>query len=314
MTRLDLVLPLYDEAEALEPVLARIRAVLAEIPDLEWRILLVDDGSRDTTAEIAARLAEAEPRVVLIVFTRNFGKEAAILAGLEASRGEVVLVMDADLQHPPELIPQMLALWRGGARVVEGTKRTRGRESPGARLGAYLFYRLFTRFSGLAIQNATDFKLLDRQAVDAYCALPERNRFFRGLIPWLGLPTAQVPFDVPPRSHGSPSWSRLRLGRLAVDALSAFTSAPLQVITLVGGLVFLTSLILGGIALYQKFAGIAVSGFTTVILLLLLLGSALMFSLGVLGTYVARIYEEVKGRPCYLVDRERSRGIGGDGY
>ncbi len=304
---LSIVLPVHDEADGVVQALEAIWAAAAQVPAVHWEFVVVDDGSRDATVDRVRALDLGEAALRLVVLTRNFGKEAAILAGLEQAVGEAVIVMDADLQHPPELIPKMVSLWRAGALVVEGVKSDRGEEGQVSGAGARLFYALFSWLSGLDVSNASDFKLLDREVVDQYCRLPERNRFFRGLIPWLGFTSARIPFAVPPRPRGVSSWSRWRLLRFALSALTAFSSMPLHLITALGVFVFIVSAVFGGIALYQKFTGLAVSGFTTVILLQLLIGSVLMVSLGILGAYLGRVFEEAKGRPSYVVDRRRSR-------
>ena len=304
---LSIVLPVHNEAEGIRHALEAIQAATRRVPDARWEFVVVDDGSQDATVEEVRSLDLAEGALRLVVLTRNFGKEAAILAGLEQACGDAVIVMDADLQHPPELIPRMVSLWRAGALVVEGVKSDRGEEGRVSGAGARLFYALFSRLSGLDVSDASDYKLLDREVVDHYRRLPERSRFFRGLIPWLGFTSARVPFSVPPRPHGGSSWSRWRLLRLALAALTAFSSMPLHLITVLGVFVFAVSAVFGSIALYQKFMGLAVSGFTTVILLQLLIGSVLMVSLGIIGVYLARVFEEAKGRPIYIVDRRRSR-------
>ena len=305
--RLSVVLPVHNEATGIARALDEIRVALGKVGGARWELVVVDDGSDDGSVERVRAYDAGEAELRLLVLTRNFGKEAAILAGLELARGEAVIVMDADLQHPPELIPRMVELWRAGALVVEGVKQDRGYEGLVGGAAARLFYGLFMRLSGLEVANASDYKLLDREVVEAYCRLPERSRFFRGLIPWLGFTSARIPFSVPPRAEGGSSWTRWRLVRLAVSALTAFSSAPLHLITALGAFVFLISAIFGSIALYQKFTGVAVSGFTTVILLQLLIGSVLMVSLGIIGIYLARVFEEAKGRPVYVVDRRRSR-------
>ncbi len=304
---LSVVLPVHDEAEGVVHVLETIVAAVRHVPEARWELVVVDDGSSDATVERVGAMEPDGYALRLVVLTRNFGKEAAILAGLEHARGDAVVVMDADLQHPPELIPRMVELWRAGAQVVEAVKENRGREGAVSGLGARVFYALFSWLSGLEVANASDFKLLDREVVEHYCRLPERNRFFRGLIPWMGFTTARIPFSVPPRAHGRSSWGRWRLLRLAVSALTAFSSAPLHLVTALGVFVFLISAVFGSIALYQKFTGVAVSGFTTVILLQLLIGSVLMVSLGIIGSYLARVFEETKGRPPFILDRRRSR-------
>lgn len=313
--RLTLVVPVYDEADGLRAHLEAILQAAAELP-LETRLLVVDDGSQDTTREEVKALCEGHRGVGLLALNRNFGKEAAILAGLQEAlrdpRCAAVVVMDSDLQHPPALLAQMVELWCGGAAVVEAVKVSRDTRSAPYRALADLFYRLFDRLTGLDLHNHSDYKLLDRRVVEAYLALPERTRFFRGLVRWMRFPSAEIPFEEPARTRGESKWSALRLLRLSWDSISSFTALPLQLVTLLGGVTFVISLLLGAKALYDKLAGQALDGFTTVILLLLIIGSVLMFSLGLLGSYVARIYDEVKARPHYLVDRQASRPLAED--
>jgi dolichol-phosphate mannosyltransferase len=253
------------------------------------------------------QLRQTYSQLQFICLSRNFGKEAAIHAGLQHSHTEdAVIVMDSDLQHPPTLIPQMLHLWQQGISVVEAYKLSRGDESLMSRLLAQGFYYLFAKLAAMDINNQSDFKLLDQKVVAAYCALPERKRFFRGLIHWMGFTSAQIPFEVPKRQHGISAWSRLRLLQFAFTALTTFSTIPLQWVTFFGIVFLLLSLILGSLTLYYKYIGVAVSGFATVILLLLLIGSLLMIALGLIGIYLAHIYEEVKQRPTYLIDWNKS--------
>lgn len=307
--RLTLVIPVYNEADGLR---AHLQAILqaADALPLHSRLLVVDDGSVDGTRALVGELCAARDDVALLALNRNFGKEAAILAGLAQALRDpgcaAVVVMDSDLQHPPALLAQMVELWRGGAAVVEAVKTARRTRSGPYRALANLFYRLFDRLTGLDLHNHSDFKLLDRTVVQAYLALPERTRFFRGLVGWMHYPAAQIPFEEPARTRGESKWDALRLLRLSWDSISSFTALPLQLVTLLGVITFVISLLLGAKALYDKLAGQALDGFTTVILLLLIIGSVLMFSLGLLGSYVARIYDEIKARPHYLVDRQAS--------
>jgi glycosyltransferase involved in cell wall biosynthesis len=306
MKTVTLVIPIYNESGAIENNLPAIIEAVAAIEHFAFEIVLVDDGSSDGCATWLKRFCQEREHLELLCLSRNFGKEAAILAGLVHARGDAVIVMDSDLQHPPALIPRMLALWEQGMDVVEACKASRGRESLSAKLLAGGFYRLFNLLAGMNIENYSDFKLLDRKVVDAYCALPERKRFFRGLIAWMGSSSARVFFDVPERQHGASAWSKLKLFRFSLTALTSFSSIPLHLITLLGLFCFSVSLILGGIALYDKYTGEAVSGFTTVILLILLIGSLLMVGLGLIGIYLEQIFEEIKQRPIYMVDRRRS--------
>jgi glycosyltransferase involved in cell wall biosynthesis len=304
---LSLVIPVRNEAPVILRNLAQIRAVAERAGGgtALLEIVCVDDGSSDGSGEILARLAAEDSRFSVVGFTRNFGKEAAIAAGLQRARGEAVIVMDSDLQHPPELIPEMVRLWRGGSLVVEAYKEHRGPEPWHSKVLAQGFYALFYLASGQDLRNHCDYKLLDRQVVQAYLGLSERRRFFRGLVHWMGFPSAQVRFKVPPRPGGTSAWSAFKLFRLSIDALTSFSSVPLQIITWVGIGTFAVSAALGVAALYQKLTGGAVDGFTTVILLLLLVSSALMVSLGVLGVYVGKIYDELKGRPLYMLSEHR---------
>lgn len=295
------VIPAFNEEATLAATVGAARSALAAA-GASAEFVLVDDGSADGTFAEIARLAAAGGDVRGLRFTRNFGKEAAIRAGLEAARGDCVVVMDADAQHPAALLGAMLARWReGGVDVVEAVKRDRGDEGPARRAAASAFYRLFRALTGHDLAGQSDFKLLDRGAVAHYLALPEGHLFFRGLTAWLGLRRAAVPFDVAPRAAGRSGWSLRALARLATRAVTSFTSAPLHLVTLAGLAFLLFAVLLGAQTVWRWLGGGAVEGFTTVILLLLIIGSTMMIGLGVIGEYVARIYDEVKRRPRYLV-------------
>ncbi len=307
MKSVTIVIPVLNEAQAIAANMRQIVEAAKSLSNtVDAKILVVDDGSDDDTVRIVQSLAETEPAVQILALTRNFGKEAAIHAGLDQAAGDAVIVMDSDLQHPPALLPRMIQLWQDGVDVVEAYKIDRGRESWLAGLLAGGFYALFNRLAGFDLRNHSDFKLLDRKVVEAYCRLPERGRFFRGLITWMHFPSARIPFEVPPRHGGDGAWSRLRLVKYSLTIISGFSSLPLQVVGWAGALTLVISLALGAKALYDKLSGHAIDGFATVILLVLILGSIIMLSIGVVGNYIARIYEEVKRRPSYLVDPRRS--------
>lgn len=268
----------------------------------ELELIAVNDGSEDNSASQIMELSSADNRVRLISFTRNFGKEAAIEAGLANATGEACIVLDADLQHPPHLIPKMLQCWREGYLVVDGVKASRGKEGFGSRLYAKLFYAVFSWSTGLDIENQSDFKLLDRTVVDAYLALPERHRFFRGLIHWARYPSTSIQFDVAARAGGGESqWTQLKLLRYAVGNITSFSSLPLKLVGFLGLLVLCIGTVVAVLSLVQKIQGHAIDGFTTVILLVTMIGGAILLALGIIGHYIGRIYDEIKNRPTYLI-------------
>lgn len=301
---ISIIIPVYNEEKQIEETVGIIMQILSG-NGIGCEFVLVDDGSSDGTWETITRLSRNFSCVSAIKLSRNFGKEAAICAGLERARGDACLIIDSDLQHPPSLIPEMARLWRiEGYDVVEGIKSSRGKESYVTRIGASLFYKLLKLLSGYDLENTSDFKLLDRRVVEVWKKLGEHNTFFRGMSTWVGFKRVSIPFNVSERKTGKSGWSFFKLLKLAIDAITSYSSLPLQVVTLIGVLFLLGSVVLGIQTLYKKFAGQALSGFTTVILLQLIIGSCLMISLGIIGTYLARIYDEVKSRPRYIVSEE----------
>ena len=301
---LSIVLPAYCEAEHLEHTLWAVHGH-ADGLGVPFEIVVVDDGSPDDTWAVLERAAAEMPVLRCLSFSRNFGKESAILAGLATTRGDAVVLLDADLQHPPELIVDMFTLWREGRyKIINGVKEDRGDETIGASLAAKTFYGLFQRFSSIKLRGSSDFKLLDREVVDIYCRLPERGTFFRGITPWLGYEQIDLPFRVAERVAGGSKWSLVKRGLLAANAIVSFSTLPLHLVTLAGLLFLSFAVMLGAQTVYVKLTGGAVEGFTTVILLTILVGSILMLSLGVIGQYLAKIYEETKGRPRYLIKRQ----------
>jgi polyisoprenyl-phosphate glycosyltransferase len=294
---LSVVVPLYNEAAVLEQLVRTLRDTLEPL-GRTFELVLVDDGSSDGTGEL---LCGSGPPVVPVLLSRNFGKEAAILAGLSAATGRAVVLMDGDLQHPPSVIPGMLELWDRGFEVVNAVKADRGRESWLYRIAAAVFYRLLGRALGEAMRGQSDFKLLDRRVVSVLVALPERRRFFRALVVWIGFRTTSVPFQVAPRAAGRTSWSLLGLVSYAVYGLVSFSSVPLHAIAWVGGGVTVGAALLAAHTFWRWSTGTAISGFTTVILATLGIGGAILISLGVIATYLAAIYDEIKQRPVYLL-------------
>src|SRR5207247_6502078 len=232
--------------------------------------------------------------------SRNFGKELALCAGLERAQGNAVVVMDGDGQHPPSLVPVMVEKWQSsGADIVQAVKVRRGRESLTSKLGALFFYTILNKLSGFELKGASDFKLIDRRVVDTWLAMRERNVFFRGMTAWMGFKTIQIPFEVGPRRAGKSGWSYLRRAKLALIGITTFSSFPLHFVTFAGVIFFIFAVGLGIQTLYLNLASRLLPCFSTVILLELIIGSLLMISLGIIGEYLARIYEEVKGRPRY---------------
>jgi polyisoprenyl-phosphate glycosyltransferase len=299
---LSIVIPAYNEAALLPGILDAVRRQL-DLIEISHEIIIVDDGSTDGTWDLLSSISGGAPGIKGIRLSRNFGKESALAAGLAVASGNAVVVMDGDGQHPPDLIPEMVRIWREeSADIVEGVKTGRGNEAVLSTLRARLFYWLMKKLTGMDLDNDSDFKLLDRKVVDAHNNLPEGSRFFRGIVSWLGFRKVRIPFTVGERISGKSRWSFVRLVSLAIHASTSFSSVPLHIITFMGIAMFGISIVLGIQTLYVKFSGAAVSGFTTVILLLLFIGSVLMVSLGVIGVYLGRIFEEVKRRPKFVIE------------
>ena len=269
---------------------------------IRHEFVFVDDGSSDDTWKNLCAAAKANPCVRAVRLTRCFGKEAAIYAGLEAAAGDCSVVIDCDMQHPPEKIPEMWRLWREGYEIIEGVKRERGHESALHKFSAHMFYNMISNASGVDMSRSSDFKLLDRKAVLVLLNMPERNTFFRALSAWVGFRSTQVEFEVQPRTAGETKWKPMKLFSYAVSNITSFTSAPLYMVIFLGVIMLIAAIVLGIEALHSYITGIAFEGFTTVILLLLFIGSILMISLGIIGYYISKIYEEVKRRPRYVVE------------
>lgn len=302
MAVLSIVLPAYNE----EQNIANTVKVLSEILEqnkIDYELVFISDGSRDGTYAEIVKAAADNPRVKGAEFSRNFGKEAGIFAGLELASGDAVIVMDCDLQHPPQLIPQMWKLWQDGVEVVEGVKSDRGKESLGYKLSAGLFYRIMSKLIKIDMSASSDFKLLDRKVVDVLLGLPERNTFFRALSFWAGFRTESLPYEVQERQFGKSKWSFWSLMKYAISNVTSFSTLPLQLATVLGMISILFSVVLAIQTLVRFLMGNSLGGFTTVILLILIIGGFLMLSLGIIGHYIARIYEEVKGRPKYIISK-----------
>lgn len=294
------VIPAFCEESTIKNTLAEVTAQMEQI-DGTFEFVVVDDGSEDKTWEVLQTLGASMPNLNALRFSRNFGKEAALYAGLEAARGAAVVVLDADLQHPVEIIPEMIQIWQQThAGVVDAKRQERGSEPFWRRIGAWVFYSVLRTLSGYDLMGLTDYKLLDREVVDAFLAMKERNRFFRGMIPWLGYKHVEISFVTSERRVGTSKWSLRKLVSLMVTAITSFSSKPLQIITALGSLFFIFSLLLVTLVIYQISTNQAVEGFATVIILQLIIGSVIMLGLGLIGTYLAKVYEEVKQRPFFV--------------
>lgn len=300
---LSVILPAYNEEKMVAKAADTVGKILMQ-EGIAYEIVFVDDGSKDNTWKKIEETAKEDSHVVGIHFSRNFGKESAMLAGLANADGDCCAVMDCDLQHPPETLVEMYRLWEQGYEVVEGVKKSRGKESVLHKASAGMFYRIMSGATKIDMSRASDFKLMDRKAVDALLEMPERNAFFRALSSWVGFKSTSVEFDVREREEGESKWSTRSLIKYAVTNIVAFSAAPMQFVTCAGGVVFLVAFVLGIQTLVKYFLGHAVEGFTTVILLILFIGSIIMMSLGIIGYYISKIYEEVKGRPRYLISKK----------
>lgn len=300
---LSFVIPVYNEGKQIYKNINILTDIL-EKNNINYEIILVDDGSKDNSWEEINRLCVDKPGIRAFRLSRNFGKESALCAGLDAVNTDACVVMDADLQHPPELIPEMVRLWQEeGYDVVEGVKISRGKERIVNKLGAHLFYNILYKLSGFDLNSASDFKLFNKKVLLAYRQMGEHNTFFRGMSEWVGFKRKKIPFHVADRTEGTTKWSVTRLVRLAITAITSFSSVPLHIVTILGIMFLIGSIILGIHTIYMKVSGGALSGFTTVILLQLIIGSTLMISLGIIGTYIAKIFDEVKNRPRYLISQ-----------
>lgn len=302
MALLSIVLPAYNEEQNIANTTSVLSKLLEE-NEIPYELVFVCDGSKDSTYVEIEKAAETNPHVRGACFSRNFGKEAAIFAGLELTCGDAVIVMDCDLQHPPAVIPKMWEMWQQGVEIVEGIKLSRGKESFFHKISAGLFYKIMSKLIKMDMNASSDFKLLDRKVVNVLLELPERNTFFRALTFWAGFRTEALEYEVQERQFGESKWSFWSLMKYAIANATSFSTLPLQMVTVLGVFAILFSGILAVQTLIRYLLGNSVEGFTTVILLILIVGGFIMLSLGVIGHYIARIYEEVKGRPKYIISK-----------
>jgi dolichol-phosphate mannosyltransferase len=300
---LSVIIPIFNEEKTIEPLWQRLRPVLDALPG-RAEVIFVNDGSTDGTADQVRRLRQADPRVRALHLSRNFGHQRAITAGLDYAEGQACVIMDGDLQDPPELIPQLLEKWQGGSHVVHAIRRARKGETRLKRWTSQAFYRLLQHLTNTPIPtDVGDFRLIDRKIVIALRSLRERGRFLRGMINWVGYTQASVPFERESRVAGRTKYSFPRMWRLAIDAITSFSIIPLQLATTLGLIISAGTFLFAVYVLYAHWvAGRTITGWTSLMIVLLFFGGVQLMFLGVLGEYVGRIFEEVKQRPLYLIE------------
>ncbi len=299
---LSVVVPVFNEGANVDALVARLRPVLDRCV-ASWEVVFVDDGSRDDTLLRLRRLHDVDPRYRAIAFSRNFGKEIAIAAGLDHTSGRATVIMDADLQHPPELIETFVARWREGYSMVFGLRTDRDLDGPVRRFLAHAFYRLFASFGETPLpEGAGDFRLLDKRAVEALRSMGERARFSKGLYAWIGFPSIGVPFDVAKREHGSSKFNVRKLFRFGLDGITSFSTVPLKLWTYVGAVVSAFAILTAIYFIVETMMrGVDVPGYASLIVTVMFFSGVQLISLGVIGEYIGRIFAEVKRRPLYIV-------------
>lgn len=300
---LSVIIPSFNEQDNIPVTYSVIDKILTEA-NINYEIIFVDDGSKDNTFPNICALHEEHENVHGVSFSRNFGKEPAIFAGLKEAKGDCAVVIDCDLQHPAEVIPTLYHNWEEGYEIVAGVKNSRGKESPFYKLMANSFNSIIKHFCKIDLADSSDFVLMDRVVIDSLLDMPERSPFFRGLSRWVGFKILKVPFDVKEREIGESKWSGSGLFRYAIHNITIFSAEPLQIVTTFGIIFVIGSIFLGAETLFRYFEGTALGGFTTVITLILLSSGLIMISLGIIGLYLAQIYDEVKNRPRYIVSKK----------
>lgn len=297
------VIPVFNEEQGIND---NIKKIISFIP-CEYEVILVDDGSKDKTWQKIKELSKENKNIIGARFSRNFGKEAALMAGISIAEGEAVITMDSDLQHPPKFIPDLINKWNEGYKVVELRKAKRGKESLFYKLSAGAFYGSLKKLSGLDMANSSDYKLLDRMVVENIKKFKEGQLFFRGVVDWVGFDKCTMEVEFDEREVGKSKFNLKSLSRLAINAITSFSSSLLYATGFIGAVFFIAAMVLGIQTLINKFCGNSLEGFTTIILLQLIIGSLIMFCLAIIGLYVGKIYEETKSRPQYIIS-EVSKG------
>lgn len=314
--KLDIVIPIYNEQENLKELYSRLRHVCDQLDQISWSVLYVNDGSTDNSLEIMLGQCEEDSRITIIDLSRNFGHQAAIAAGLSYTEGDAVIIMDGDLQDPPDLIPELITRWRAGAKIVRAHRQSR-KEKGIRRLGFELFHRIFHLISDFPIpSNSGIFGLLDKEVTIELKRFNEKNRFFPGLRSWVGFDQRVVYYDRPDRIAGKPKQSLRRLLRYAFDGVFSFSYKPLRIMTGMGITISIISFALAFVFIIKRLSGveIAQTGFTTLVTLVLFLGGVQLIAIGLLGEYLARVYDEVKERPLFIVKNRYGKPIYGEGH
>ena len=300
---ISVVIPVFNEEKGIKH---NVNEIIKYLPD-DYEMVLVDDGSKDDSWKEISTLVEDNKRIIGVRFSRNFGKEAAVMAGVSTAQGDAVIVMDSDLQHPPEYIPKLIEKWKDGYKIVETVKKSRGKESFLYKISTGLFYNILKKMSGLDMANSSDYKLLDRAVVDKIKEFKESQLFFRGLVDWVGFDKYVLEIDIKEREIGKSKFKFKSLFKLAINAITSFSSSLLYITAFLGGIFFVSAVILAIQTLYNKIVGVSATGFTTVILLQLIIGSLVMFCLAIIGIYIGKIYEEVKRRPQYIISEVKRK-------
>ena len=305
--KIDIIIPCCNEAENIDFIIEEIERFIGNL-NYEYEFTFIDDGSTDGTYNTIVEIARKRKDINVLKLSRNFGKEAALRAGIELSDADAAIIIDGDLQHPPYLIPSLISAWERGANIVDAVKIQRQKENIIIKFLSISFYNLMNTLTNMDFVGSSDYKLIDRKAMDLLKTINEKNRFFRGLTNWIGLQHCKIEFNVEDRKSGKSKWGIVQLVRLSLDAITAYTSKPLHIVTFLGLFTLVFSIILGLQTLYNKILGHAVSGFTTVILITLILSSIVMISMGILGMYLSKIYDEVKNRPIFIMEKYTKSG------
>lgn len=303
MKKISILVPCYNEEKSLPLLHERLAALMDSMPGYEWEVILVNDGSRDATIEVARDLRRRDDRVCFIDLSRNFGKERAMLAGFDHATGDCMVIMDADLQHPPEVIPEMIKYWEEGWDDVYARRNARGKESWMRRRLTMAYYRMLQSTTRTdVLQNVGDFRLIDRKCIDAICQMRECERYTKGLFSWIGFKKKEITFDQKDRVAGDSSFSFFRLASLAIQGFTSFTTAPLRMATFLGFAVSVVAFIYMCYVLVKTLLyGDPVAGYPTLIIVILFMGGVQLICLGIIGEYLARIFNESKERPVYLI-------------